>query len=148
MLCAHGTGTPTEQETSGEIETGYHRNIFQKTHFRKAHFGKSAAKRIEGGEKCEGVEKGVKTKEDKRMSTNMESDADNASKRLRSADNENQMEPSAEPFIIASGMENLAPEILITIFGLLPFDDLKRAILVCRFQHRFSLSDYGLIFMY
>ena len=45
---------------------------------------------------------------------------------------ETPLETSAEP-LTANRMDNLAPEILITIFGFLPFDDLKSAMLVCRF---------------
>ena len=114
-----------------------------------SYFRKLASKKVEGGEKCEGVENGANTKKDKRKAISVERDAEDSSKKLRSAENEkftgnekkNPMELSTEA-LIASGMENLAPEILITIFGLLPFGDLKRAMLVCRFVIlKFSLKD-------
>ena len=140
-------GTLAERQASPGIETGSHRlganpprKMSQKTIL--SYFGKSASKKVEG------VESEAKTKNDKRKSISVERDAEDTSKKLRSEENQNHkfpgdekknlMESSAEP-LIASGLGNLAPEILITIFGFLPFDDLKRATLVCRFVLRFSL---------
>jgi len=86
----------------------------------------------------------------KRKSISVERDTEDPSKKPRSAENpshestgaekknqeyESPMETSTEALLeamTAFGMENLAPEILLNIFGFLPFDDLKSAILVCR----------------
>ena len=172
-------------------------------------FGKSASKKVEGWEKCEGVEKDAKTKKDtaasgnanhgakksqddikqygveeaekensknganvqgsvaaaasnggplpldaegvpplrktavnpvfKRKSRSVEGSrtAENPNHKSTEKEKKNQecetpLETSAEP-LTANRMDNLAPEILITIFGFLPFNDLKSAMLVCRF---------------
>ena len=150
-------------------------------------FGKSASKKNEGDEKCEGVENSAKSKADtaasgnanegakksqddikqntvvgeaaKRKSSSVEGEAEElTNKKPRSAENPNHkltgeekknqegcdtsMDTSAEP-MTANSIENLAPEILINIFGFLPFDDLKSATLVCRFvkSHEFLYFD-------
>ena len=173
-------------------------------------FGKSASKKVEGREKCEGVEKDAKTKKDtaasgnanhgakksqddikqygveeaekensknganvqgsvaaaasnggplpldaegvpplrkaavnpvfKRKSRSVEGSrtAENPNHKSTEEEKKNQecetlmMETVTEP-LTANRMDNLAPEILITIFGFLPFNDLKSAMLVCRF---------------
>ena len=118
-------------------------------------FGRLASKKVEGGERCEGMENSVKTKKTavnpafKRKSIIVQGEAKDPSNKHGSAENPNHkfteekkkcmkpMETSSD-LPTANGMENLAPEILIKIFGFLPFDDLKSAIVVCRFVLRVS----------
>ena len=104
------------------------------------------AKKSQDDIKQNGVEEAVNPTF-KRKSSSVERDAENRGKKTRSAENPNHKLPGEEKenqkfenskdtsveLLTANGMENLAPEILINIFGLLPFDDLKSAILVCRF---------------